>query len=78
MAKDKMLVSQIITGQMLIKMTIRNQTCLTEQPSELSANSTWRREPGMTEFSFVFLQTDIGNSCLKGQAAQVITKRQEN
>ena len=25
MAKDKMLVSQIITGQMLIKMTIRNQ-----------------------------------------------------
>ena len=25
MAKDKILVSQIITGQMLIKMTIRNQ-----------------------------------------------------
>ena len=67
MAKDKMLVSQIITGQMLIKMTIRNQI-LSNQTTILSANSTWRREPGMTEFSFVFPAKRRWQQLLEGTA----------
>ena len=76
MAKDKMLVSQIITGQMLIKMTIRNQILsnqtailtVCQQYTEETARR-WRNSPSCS------LQTDIGNSCLKGHPAQVITKK---
>ena len=54
MAKDKILVSQIITGQMLIKMTIRNQIPFNRTAIITVCQQYMEESQEMTEFSFMF------------------------